>query len=375
MRMDIRNLFVTILILCASSAALLAEASNPTQKMTLPKVDVFNVSLTAELPLELEYPARLKSVQSAMVVSRVTGVLEQKHYTEGSYVKKGTLLYSIEPDIYQAVVHERKADHAVAKAVFINAERDWKRVKGLFKDNALSRKEYDAALAVFERSKAELASAKAQLESAEIDLGYTEVEAPFSGIIGKKETDIGNVVEPGTPLASITRTDPVYAEFSIPDTDFFKINKVLGNGRWAEDGELNVSISVDGITAGGTINYIAPEINEKTASIEARAAFTNSDRSLMPGGFGRLKIIGLKRTNVLMIPQKAVLQNPKGTIVFIVEKGKVAVRPVTLNGTEGENYIVEGPLKAGDQVIVNNFFHIKPGMDVAVDKTINAGGE
>lgn len=375
MRMDLRNLLMSTLLLCASSATLMAKEPNTAQKMALPKVDVFNVRLTAVLPLELEYPARLKSVQRATIVSRVTGVLQEKHYTEGAYVEKGTLLYSIEPDIYQAVVHERKADHAVAKAIFTNAERDWKRVKGLFKDNALSRKEYDAALALFERTKAELESAKAQLESAEIDLGYTEVQAPFSGIIGKKETDVGNVVEPGTPLVTMTQTDPVYAEFSIPDTDLFKINRILGNGRWAENGDLNVSISVDGMTVGGTMNYIAPEVNEKTASIEARAAFENSDKSLMPGGFGRLKIIGLKRTNVLMVPQKSVLQNPMGTIVFILEDGKVAVRPVTLSGTEGENYIVEGPLKTGDRVIVNNFFHIKPGMNVAIDKTINADEE
>jgi membrane fusion protein (multidrug efflux system) len=367
---------VSTLLLCSPALWAAASSAAPAQ-MPAPRVDVYTIRPQSALPVTLEYPARIKSIRSATVVSRVTGVLMKKHYEEGSFVKEGKVLYTIEPDTYAATLHEREADLAVAEALFTNAERDWKRVEALYNDDAISRKEYDAALAAYERNKAECSAARARLESARIDLGYTEVKAPISGIAGKKATDVGNVVSAGTPLVTITQTDPVHAEFAIPDVDLFKINQALGSGRWNKGGKdhLDVSVNVGGTIMKGTVDYIAPTVNEKTASIDARAEFANADNALLPGSFGRLEITGLKRGNVTMVPQKAVLQNPKGTIVFIVEDGKAAVRPVKLGDTEGENYIVEGALKPGDLVIVNNFFRVKPGMQVTIDKTINADEE
>jgi len=374
MRTDIKHTITAAFLLLATPAALLADAP---QQPPAPKVDVYEVRPAGELPVRLEYPARIQSINSATVVARVTGLLMKKHFKEGSFVKKGAPLYTIEPDIYSAAVREREADYSVAEAIFNNASRDWERVEGLYKDNALSKKEYDASLAAFERSKAELNAAKARLQSARIDLGYTRVNAPISGIAGKKETDLGNVVSAGTPLVTITQTDPIFAEFSIPDTDMLKINESLKNGRWGKrPGEnLRAAVTVGSLNVSGKIDFISPVIDDKTASVQARAEFANKDNLLMPGSFGRISIEGLKRNNAVMVPQKAILQNPKGTIVFIVEDGKAAVRPVKLGDTEGDNYIVEAPLHPGDKVIVNNFFHVKPGMAVEIDKTINAEGK
>ena len=357
---------------------LMAEtAAAQAQQAPAPKVDVYEVRPPAQLPVAFEYPARLQSMQSATVVARVTGVLLKQHYAEGSFVKKGTLLYTIEPDIYAAAVHEREADCAVAEALFTNAKRDWERVEALYKDKAISKREYDASLAAYERTKAELNAAGARLESAKIDLGYTEVTAPISGIAGKKETDVGNVVTSGTPLVTITRTDPVYAEFSIPDKDMLKINAALQSGRWSKSvgSSFTAELNIGALKRTGSVDYVAPVVDAKTAGIAARATIANGDNALMPGSFGRITLSGIQRNSALIVPQKAVLQSPKGTIVFIVEGGKAAVRPVTLGDTDGENYIVEGPLRPGDQVIVNNFFRVKPGMAVAVDKTINAAKE
>ncbi len=377
MKRTLRTALVGTAFLLAAPHLMAETAAAAPQQAPAPKVDVYEVRPPAQLPVTFEYPARLQSMQSASVVARVTGVLLKQHYTEGSFVKQGTLLYTIEPDIYAAAVHEREADCAVAEALFTNAKRDWERVEALYKDKAISKKEYDASLATFERTKAELNAAKARLDSAKIDLNYTEVKAPVSGIAGKKATDVGNVVASGTPLVTITRTDPVYAEFSIPDSDMLKINAALQSGRWSKSSgdAFSAELRVGDLKRSGSVDYVAPVIDPKTAGVAARATIANRDNALMPGGFGRITLTGIQRNNAIMVPQKAVLQSPKGTIVFIVEEGKAAVRPVKLGDTEGENYIVEAPLRPGDKVIVNNFFRVKPGMAVAVDKTINAAKE
>ena len=342
-----------------------------------PKVDVYTVKTAAQMPISLEYPARLKSIRSATVVSRVSGVLMTKMYEEGSFVKKGELLYQIEPDRYAALVHEHEADLELQNALLEKAKRDWARAEALYADNALSKQDYDGALSAFQTAKAGVSAAKAKLASANVDLGYTQVTAPISGIAGMKETDLGNVASPGTPLVTITQTDPIYAEFSIPDVDRLKAMYALQNGRWSDAAKagLKATLRVGSFTREGRIDFIDPVIDSKTSSVKARAVFKNPDALLMQGAFGRITVNGFVRNSVVMVPQKAVLQNPMGTIVFVIDDGKAAVRPVKLGDTAGDNFIVDQGLKEGDVVIVNNFFRVKPGMAVTIDKTVNGEGK
>lgn len=350
-----------------------AQKAPAAQTQPVPKVDVYIVHPAQALPVEFAYPTRLSAFQNATVTSRVTGVLMKKLYTEGSFIKKGQSLYQIEPDNYAATVNEKTADVDVKQAAFLNANREWERVQNLFQNNAISKKEHDAALSAFEMAKADVNAAKARLESARIDLGYTSVKAPISGIVGLKQIDIGNVVAPGTPLVSITQVDPIYAEFSIPDVDLHKAGRSLQS--LAKSDNLKVSLDYNGRTFGGVIDYIDPIINTKTGSVKIRAKLQNPDNLLIPGAFGRIKIEGIQSAAAITVPQKAVLQNKMGTIVMVVENGIVGVRPVQLGKKTGENFIITRGLKAGDTVIVNNFFHIKPGTPAAVDKVINAKGK
>ncbi len=340
-------------------------------------VDVYVVPPAAQMPITLEYPARLKSIRSATVVSRVSGVLQKKFFTEGSYVKKGTLLYRIEPDIYAALVHERQADLALQESVLTKTKRDWERAKSLYTDKAISLKEHDAALSSYETSVAQVNAAKAKLASAKVNLNYTDVRAPISGIAGMKATDLGNVVTVGTPLITITQTDPIQAEFAIPDGDFIKAKEAQADGRWdaSLQKKLTATLTVKGLHTTGSIDYVAPVIDQKTGSVQARAIFDNKKGNLLPGSFGRVKVEGIMRNGALTVPQKAILQNPLGTIVFVVEEGKAAARPVVIGDTSGQNFIVKKGLKAGDTVIVNNFFRVRPGAAVAIDKTINGEGK
>ena len=379
MRINLKNGLVIVLTTVFAVSLLvsqsIAKKNMHSSKIQAVQVDVYKVPAPHNMPVVLEYPARLKSVQKVQITARVTGTLIKKFYTEGQFVKKGTLLYKIEPDTYQAAVDAAKAQLQSALAMLNKTKRDWVRIKSLYKVNATSQQARDAALSSYEIAKADVEKAKANLKSALINLNYTNVKATISGITGLKSADVGSLVTNGTPLVSITKLDPIYAEFSIPDIDIIKEKYRIKNGSWEKpsDGKIKAVIKINGrgYPKEGFVNFMDTNIDTATSTLKARAVFPNHNRYLMPGEFVKIMLKGLVRKNVIMVPQRCVLQNPLGTMVFVVDKGKVQARPVKLGETSGNYYIIEKGLKKGDLVIVDNFFRVKPGMSVKVDKTIN----
>lgn len=337
-------------------------------------VDVYKVPKPSNIPVELEYPARLKSIQKITVTARVFGTLTKKFYTEGQFVKKGDLLYEIEPDTYKAAVDAAKAQLKSAQAALNKAKRDWNRIKALYEANAASQKTRDAALSAYEIAKANIEKARADLKTASINFNYTRVKAAISGIAGVKLIDVGNLVTNGTPLTTITKLNPIYAEFSIPDINIIKEKYYAKNGQWGKFGKnLKAVLKINGVQylKEGSVDFIDSNIDEKTSTVKARAIFKNTDSYLMPGEFARVALKGLFVKNAILIPQGCVLQNPLGTVVFVANKGKAQVRPVKLGDTSGKYYIIEKGLKKGDLVIVDNFFRIRPGIPVKIDKIVN----
>jgi len=375
MRLTPIPLFLAAALLGTSLQAV--EQSAPTAAAApAPHADAYIVKAIPKSDVILTYPTRLQSIRSATVVSRVTGVLLEKRFREGDAVKAGDRLFNIEPDLYEAAANEQRAQVILEEAKLHKAERDYKRASELHKDNAISVQEYDAALSAYETAKAQVNAAKALLDSRELDLSYTKVVAPIAGIAGIKQTDVGNVVNPGTPLVTITQTDPIYALFSIPSGDLQKARVANKEGRWSwgKTGKLKALLDIGGIKVTGDIDYIAPVADAQTGSVTMRARFANGDNMLLPGAFGKITIEGIIRENVVMIPQKAVLQNAMGTIAFVVKDGKAAVRPLVLGDPVGNSYVVRQGLAEGDEVIVNNFFRVQPGQPVVIDKTVDVEG-
>ncbi len=344
-------------------------------KMPIPKADIYIVPNPTVLPITLKYPATVKAYKKVQVVSRALGILESKNFKEGQKVNKGDLLYQIEDDIYKARFNAVKASLNMSSATLNNATRNWKRVKKLFSQKAVSSEKRDNALSSYQQSLAAVSLAKAQLKQARIDLGYTKVKAPISGIIGLKQVDIGDLVSntPPTKLIEITQKDKVYIEFSAPMSDYKKIK----NHIWSikDNANIKVQLEVDGkvLKKEGVVDFIDVNTNNQTAIVKMRAVFDNKDDYLMAGQFVRVITNNIIQKNIITIPQKAVLQNPLGTIVFIEDHGHVGVRPVVVGNVSGDKFVVAGgPLRSGDRVIINNFFRLKPGGEVVVDKTINA---
>lgn len=373
-RFTIGKLFCILLIMLFSSGPQNSEAQERKNTQAL-DVSVYRVEKPRLIPFELRYPGRTKSVSRVTVVARVSGILQEMLFREGQYVQKNTPLFKIEPDTYQAEYNAAKAAVEQAIAELNRTERDWKRINASFEDRVVSEQQRDTALSAYEKAKAGLEAAKARLKQAEINLRYTDVRSPVSGITGSRFIDIGNMVNPNTPLVTITEINPIYVEFSIPDTDLPKIGR-LTEGKTLKVGSQKnrrfFGVIVELLLEGspyrptGDIDFIDSVIDEKTSSVNARAVFPNPNGSILPGQFVRIKLKGLQKRATVVVPQKAVLQTPTGPAVYLVKDGKAVIKNIKLGERAGEDFIVNEGLKPGDLVIVDNLLKLRPDMPVRV---------
>lgn len=354
-----------------------ANDQKPAQGGGMPPshVDVVSVKKGATA-IPLEYPAKIKSIQQVEVRAKVSGTLLKKHYTEGALVKEGDLLFKIDPAKFQAAFNEASAQLGVREATLKQSEREWNRIKRLFDEKAVSEKERDDALAAYEMALANVASAKATLENARIDLGYTSITAPISGVAGMKAKDVGAYVNSSSTdsvVTTITQLDPIHVEFAIPDLERLKQAYSLREGTWKEaaQGALKATVlSKEGVVYSdkGRVDFTDSVIDETTGSVKARAIFSNSDRTLLPGQFVRVRIEGLMRENSVIIPQEAVMQGAQGAFVYVVKEDKVAMKPIVIEQSTPKGFIVSEGLDENDLVIVSNLKKIRPGAPVQVDR-------
>ena len=368
----IKSLLVSVLAIFALSGNLFA--ADAAGQLPPPKADIYVVPKAQDLKIDLKYPAQVKSLQNVTVYSRVIGVLQEKNFEEGTKVEKGSSLFKIEDDLYQARYDAAEANVRMSQATLDNATRNWNRIKKLYKSKSVTTEQRDNALSNYESALGAVAMAKAELKEAKVNLDYTKVYSPISGIAGMKKVDLGNLVTSNPPmeLVTITQNDQVYIDFSVPLSDY----KNIKNGLWSMpiDGKIEVGVNIEGkpTSAKGYVDFIDVNIEKDTSTIKMRALVDNSDNVLMPGNFVRVTLKGIVQKNVITIPQKALLQNPLGTVVFVENKGVAAVKPVVVGNESGDKFVVVGgPLQSGDRVIVNNFFRVKPGNPVVVDKIIN----
>ncbi|HEO98212.1 MAG TPA: efflux RND transporter periplasmic adaptor subunit [Epsilonproteobacteria bacterium] len=314
--------------------------------------------------IEKTYPAILNAYEKADIVARVSGILEEKHFTEGAFVKKGDPLYTIEQDIYQAKLETAQAVLEKAQSTLKRAEKDWQRAKALQKTNSISQKEIDAYLYEYTNAKAELSNAKANLKQAQIEFDYTIIKAPINGIAGIKKQDIGDYIQVGAEsslLTTVTNTDPLHVAFSIPKSDvglYLSQIKQPGTVIKVVDRQKNES------EQNGTIDYIAPEIDQNTNTLLLRARIDNKEGKLLPGDFVKVSIKGLITPNTAVIPEEAVLQTPGGAMVYVVEEGTAKMRPIKTDILTKEGIIVKSGLKEGEKIIINNIPKVRPNAKV-----------
>jgi membrane fusion protein (multidrug efflux system) len=341
------------------------EDGNHAQAQQMPPlpVAVYEVD-DKDTIIEKTYPAILKAYEKVDIVARVSGILEEKHFTEGAFVKKGDPLYTIEQDLYKAKLETAQAVLEKAQSTLDRAEKDWRRAKVLKKTNAISQKEIDTYLYEYTNAKAELSNAKANLKQAQIEFDYTMIKAPINGIAGIKEHDIGDYIQVGAEssiLTTITNTNPLYVEFSIPKSD---IQLYLSQ---IKDPDTTIKVldrQKNESKQNGMIDFISPEIDKKTNTLLIRAKIDNKEEKLLAGDFVKVSIKGLIAPNTAVIPEEALLQTPKGAMVYVVENGSAKIKPIQIDALTKEGIIVKSGLKKGEKVIINNIPKVRPNAKV-----------
>jgi len=321
-----------------------------------------------------EVPGRVQAVRTAQVRARVDGIVQRRVYDEGSDVKAGQALFLIDPRELRASLSAVEASLVGAESAAANAAQDVERYEGLVEDQAISKQEYDAAVARLRSAQADVSQTRAQLESAKLSLSYTTVTAPIDGRAGRAQVTEGALVSASaaTLLTTIDQLDPVYVNFSQSSSYMLAIRRDIAEGtlKVPQLGRVEVSLILeDGATYRhkGHLDFLDLAIDEATGTAAVRAEVPNPDRTLLPGQFVRARIEAGVRPNNFLIPQRAVQLHPNGPSVFIVdENGMVAVREIKTGSLQGDSWAVLSGLNDGDRVITDGLQKIQPGMPVRI---------
>lgn len=340
----------------------------PDMMGAMPPPAVVAVELT-EQPLDVrdEYIAMVEPVQAVDVRTEVSGYIENVHFKEGSFVKAGDLLFTIDRRQYEAIVEVRNAELARAQADLTNAERYLKRMQNAG-ERSISQSDLDRAESQQLQAMAAFKQAEANLNLAKIDLEYAEIRSPINGRIGAARLTKGNYVDTSSAaLARIVQLDPIRIVFSMTDRAYLNLRKQEIDGR---AGNLAAQVELPngiGLPMVGKKDFDDNEMNAETGTLAVRYLFSNPDALLVPGGYVNLLLGQEIRPLGLRVPQTAIMVDPDGTYVLTVdEQGTVSPSHVRLGNTIGSDRVVLEGLKASDRVIVDGVQKVQPGMTAAV---------
>ena len=319
----------------------------------------------------VHYPIRAQ--QFVEVRARVEGYLERMLFREGSYVKKGQTLFIIDPKIYRARVDKAKAQLNKDRALAQKAERDLKRIRPLYAQNAASQLDLDNATAAYESATANVLMSEADLMQAATALGYTTVQSPITGYISASNADIGTLVGPGgkSLLATIVKSDTVRVDFSMTGMDYLRSKERNVNlGQKDSTRRWNPYITVtlpdnSRYPLRGLVDFADPQVDPETGTFSVRAEMPNPDHILLPGQFTKVKLLLDVRENAVVVPSKAIVIEKGGAYIFVVRPDSVVEKRFIETGPELDNKtVVERGLLSGERIVVEGYHKLNHGMRV-----------
>lgn len=361
-------------------ALLMVACSEPQQAggqaaAQAPEVAVVTLS-TSSLALTTELPGRTTDYRQAEIRPQVSGILQQRLFTEGQQVEAGQVLYKIDADPYLAALANAKANLASAKAVAHNARLKAERFKGLLGNKAVSQQDYDDAQATLMQADAAIASSEAALQTAQINLNYTQIKAPISGQIGRSAVTEGALLTANQTqvMATIRQLDPIYVDLTQSSSELLKLKKQM---RGDERDNVTVDLLLDDgseYSEQGSLQFSEVNVDPSTGMVTLRAVFPNKKGDLLPGMFVRARLHHGTDDKALLVPQAAVSRTPKGqaSVMLVNSNNEVEARLIETGRTVGQSWQVTSGLSAGDTVIVAGLQKVKPGAKVRTVQAQNA---
>lgn len=373
------GLLVTVLVGCSLEEATVA----------VPEVYVAEV-VQQDVPVYMEIVGQTRGSQDVDIRARVEGFLDSIHFSEGSYVHKGDLLYQIDPKPLEAALAQAKGNLANNQARLDQATITVNRMKPLAKQQAVSLQELDNALANQHSARAEVDAGQAAVDKAELDLGYTTIKSPIDGIVGITEVKAGNLVGSGesTLLTTVSKVDPILFRGGISETDYLRISRNMDVRRGSrDDKEVPVHLLLaDGseFVHTGTFEAVERAVDPTTGTLSVQVTFPNPERLLRPGQYGRVSFASEVRKDALLVLQRAVQElQDRFNVAVVGPDGKISIRSVKVGPRVGDLWVIDEGLKPGDKVVVEGLQRLQDGMSVtavpvdmsSTDKSSTSGPE
>ncbi|MGZ4811410.1 MAG: efflux RND transporter periplasmic adaptor subunit [Terriglobales bacterium] len=354
--------FIAAMTACGKSKA------GPPAEMAAPVVVV--AAVQRDVPVEVKAVGTVEAYSNVQVKSMIAGEITKVGFTEGKDVKKGDLLFVIDPRPYQAALAQAQGNLARDLAQEANARAQATRYAALFKEGVVSREQYDQVTTAADALKQAVEADRAAVETAKVNLTYTTIDSPIDGRTGNLMVHRGNVVKANDiNILTINQIQPIYATFAVPEMYLPEIKRDEGNRKLS----VEVRVPNEPKPAEGVLTFIDNTVDAATGTIKLKATFSNLDRRLWPGQFADVSMTLSMQKNAVVVPSAAVQTGQNGQYVFVVKSDSTAeLRNVTVSRVIGSDSVITSGVQAGDQVVIDGQVRLTPGKKVALSKPANA---
>jgi membrane fusion protein (multidrug efflux system) len=338
-----------------------------------PEVQVIKVE-QRDVPIFSEWVGTTDGLVNAEIRAQVTGYLMKQHYREGAAVKKGDVLFQIDPRKFQAALDQAAGNLKQAQAQLTKTDLDVKRNEPLAKEGAISQKEFQDSVQANRAARASVESATAALEQAKLNLEWTKIIAPIDGVVGIAKAQVGDLVNSNDELTSMSQLDPIRVYFPISEQEYLKFSSVIQQRllekedltKVREDGRIEMVLSNGEVYPRKGWLFLADrQVDVKTGTMRVAALFSNPGNVLRPGQYAKLRAAATVHQGALLVPQRAVSElQGSYQVAVVTPENRVEIRPVTVGERIGSQWIIAQGLKPGEQVIAEGFQKLKAGASV-----------